>query len=139
MSAKQQTNTAQITVLCTEDSTSNVLVNRSFSPALDAVAGVYGTYWAQPSGVTGLLFPLGLAVAYNFFIRNLGAVGAGSISCNMTMSGAGSLSVVLGPGDVWLLWGNSNSLTIVNGLGIVGISVGSAAGVGVPFEYFIGG
>ena len=139
---QNQTNVAQCTILATEISTGNVLVNRSFAPSLLAAQGIYGTYLAPPGSTAALPFPAGLTTAYNVYIRNLATTVLGSVvTFNILFSGNSTPQVVtLFGGDVWLYWSLNNSGTIL-GQGVSAINLLAAAGsnTNASFEYFIGG
>jgi hypothetical protein len=138
--ATHQTNVAQVTVLCTEDSTSNVLVNRSFAPSLDAASGVYGTYTNNPAaGPIVLPFPYGIVTIFNFYARNLAAPGGGNVQFELTWTTNGAPeTVVLTPGDVILYWSNQNSVATA-GIGISLIRLDNVPASTATFEYFLGG
>ncbi len=136
--ATHQTNVAQVTVLCTEDSTSNVLVNRSFAPSLDANSGIYGTYINNPAaGTVGLPFAYGVTSIFNFYARNLAAPGGGNIQIEVTFNGGAAEVITLQPGDVFLYWSNSNAAA-TTGIGISLVRVINVPASTATFEYFMG-
>jgi len=135
--AGNMTNVAQINILCTELSTSNVLINRSFSPTLTANGGVFATYDAGTVGGAAIPFPIGIVNAYNVYIRNLNVAGGASILFIVTFNGQNATSVILGPGDVFLYWTNTNPTGPSAGISITGLAV--AAGSTGFFECFVGG
>lgn len=136
--ANNQTNVAQVSVLATENTTSNVLVNRSFSPSLDAKSGLYGTYINNPAaGTVALSFPFGFTTLYNFYARNLASVGGGSIQLSVIWTGGAAEIITLTPGDIILYWSNQDTLTTA-GIGITNVSVVNVPASTATFEYFFG-
>lgn len=135
-----QTNIAQINILCTEDSTSNVLVNRSFSPTLDGKFGLFGTYIVDPTaGPTPLPFPSGVTTIYNAYFRNLAPLGGQNINLQITWTtNATPTQICLTPGDIELYWTNQNTVVLA-GVGISAVAfTGDAGGGGNVLEYFLG-
>lgn len=139
--ANTVTNTANVQVLSTEDSTGNVLVNRTVQPSLDVVFGGSAFYALTPDNLPhAIVFPLSVTVVKHFYMRNLGAAGSilltGALAPNPTVSGNLAL---LGPGDVWFYWQASTGAPAVTGQ-VQGYwqfgYQGSAASI--PFEYFVG-
>lgn len=134
MAVKNQTNVASINILCTEDATNNVLVNRSFAPSLDAQGGQFASY--DVATVVGLLpAPPGVGIFYNVYLRNLNAPAGGIQNYSVVFQAGLAVNFTLQPGDVFLLWGNSNA-TVIAGSGITSLSV-VAGGTGF-MEYFLG-
>lgn len=136
--ANQQTNVAQISILATENTTSNVLVNRSFAPSLDAKNGVYGTYINNPAaGTVALSYPFGVTTIYNFYARNLASAGGGNIQLSVIWTGGAAEIITLTPGDVLLYWSNQDTAT-TTGIGITNVSVVNVPASSATFEYFFG-
>ena len=136
--ATNQTNTAQISVLAVEATTNNVLVNRSFAPSLAGLMGLYGTYINNPAaGTVALPFPYGVVTLFNFYARNLATLGGGKTSLQVTYTGGAAQAFVLTPGDIWLYWGNQNTVATA-GIGITAISAINVAASTATFEYFMG-
>lgn len=136
--ANQQTNVAQISILATENTTSNVLVNRSFAPSLDAKSGLYGTYINNPAaGTVSLTFPFGVTTIYNFFARNLASAGGGNIQLSVIWTGGAASIITLTPGDVELYWSNQDTATTA-GIGLTNVSVVNVPASSATFEYFFG-
>lgn len=136
--ANNQTNVAQVTVLATENTTSNVLVSRSFAPSLDAKNGLYGTYINNPAaGTVSLSFPFGVTTIYNFYARNLASAGGGNIQLSVIWTGGAATIITLTPGDVELYWSNQD-LLVTAGIGITNVSVVNVPASTATFEYFFG-
>lgn len=136
--ANNQTNVAQVSILATENTTSNVLVSRSFSPSLDAKSGLYGTYINNPAaGTVSLTFPFGITTIYNFYVRNLASAGGGNIQLSITWTGGAAEIITLTPGDIILYWSNQDTLTSA-GIGITNVSAVNVAASTATFEYFFG-
>lgn len=143
------TNQAQITILSTEDSTNNVLVNRAVQPSFDGIMGG-GIFYAQTPDTSAHNIPFPLVPisggqpieAKHFYIRNLSPAGSTTVlkidvTPNPGPSGVGS--IILGPGDVYLYWQNSSVTTFLAGMqqSISAVAVtGSASGI--LYEYFLG-
>lgn len=136
--ANNQTNVAQVSILATENTTSNVLVSRSFSPSLDAKSGLYGTYINNPAaGTVSLTFPFGVTTIYNFYARNLASAGGGNIQLSIIWTGGAAEIITLTPGDIILYWSNQDTLTSA-GIGITNVSAVNVAASTATFEYFFG-
>lgn len=122
------TNTATVNVTATEDTTQNVIVNRTI-PNLNfdssVAQGVIYASWA------GGPIALPISPAYQLYIRNNDA--ANNCTPTMTFHGVVSVGPTLYPGDVYLLWqkpGGANA-------GLTALSI--AVSANCLIEYFIGG
>ena len=138
------TNQLQLTILSTEDSTNNVLVNRSCAPQLDEFVADFTSYAKTPDGVAHSLTTggqvLGFASFSHVYVRNLAAAGSLAVLIKPNGgAGAAVVTAILGPGDVFVYWQGSVGAVAIGGViqGLADVQVqGSAAGI--VFEYFLG-
>jgi hypothetical protein len=135
------TNQLQLTVLSTEDSTNNVLVNRTAIPSLDEFVADFVAYGKATGPAFSLPFPEGFTLITKFYIRNLASIGGGSILVTWQLNGGVATEpiAVIGPGDILVYWQGSTGAAFVGatGQGINFVSVASSV-VNVPYEYFLG-
>lgn len=138
MATGNQTNTANITILATEDSTGNVLVNRTFAPSLDCNAGIFNTYMLTPQALPLVLATPTTETANfsNVYVRNTSGAGGGNVQISVTWTSSPAALVTLKPGDVFLYWGTSESSPLT---GITSIVAEVVSGSNATLEYFIGG
>jgi hypothetical protein len=133
------TNQLQLTILATEDSTNNVLVNRTVSPLFDGLFADFVSYAKTPDLAThNLIFPSGFNTMFQVYIRNLDA--AGSLLISAIPVGGGLVSfALLGPGDVFVVWAATEGAPAVGGTtqGYTQINITGSA-VGVKYEYYLG-
>lgn len=134
------TNSLEITVLATEDTTNAVLVNRSATPSLDENIADFVSYAKIPNVLTAIPFPAGITAATKIYIRNIHTAAA-SILVNMTPQGGAAANIcLLGQGDVFCYWQD-----VVGSAAVAGVSQGyttlslQASVANVLCEYFIGG
>lgn len=134
-------NSLQMTIISTEDSTSNVLVNRSVAPSLDENIATFVSY-AKTTDLLAhdIVFPLPETTVSRFYIRNLAPALGGSILVSIKPFGGVLFpAVILGPGDVFTYWPASTAAAAIAGIaqGIAQIQVQASAAL-IPFEYFLG-
>ena len=140
------TNTLQATIISQEDTTQNVPVNRAIDAQMDAGLGKYNFGYATNFQVA--LDPsIGITRFYQLYIRNMASADSEDvIGVYKGITGGGlRLIATLGPGDVFIFWGQNNASTTINtdtdgaqAPGFIGISIKSS-GVKTPVEWFIGG
>ena len=138
------TNQLQLTILSTEDSTNNVLVNRSCAPQLDEFVASFISYAKTPDGAAHSLTTggqvLGFASFSHVYVRSLALAGSLAVLTKPNGgAGAAVVTAVLGPGDVFVYWQGSVGAVAIGGViqGLADVQVqGSAAGI--VFEYFLG-
>lgn len=129
--ANKITNTLVANITATEDSTQNVIINRSTgNPAIDSSAAVISEYQLL-AGATVIGLPNTLA--YQVYIKNLDT--AKTITVNWTPNGGAAANViVLQPGDQIIFW----TTTGVTGSGITTLTLTPSA-AGALVEVFLGG
>ena len=144
--ANTVTNVANIQILSTEDSTQNVLVNRQISPSLDVVFAKGLWYQVTPDTTAhALQLPLSVPVAKHFYMRNTGSIGTLLLTYTLVGGPAPIPAIILGPGDMFLIWQASTASPAVSGI-TQGIQValgGNAFTVqgsaqGITYEWFAG-
>lgn len=133
------TNQLQLAILSTEDSTNQVLVNRTGIATLDETSQQFASYALAPVGGTPLPFPAGTSKITKLYVKNLAA--AGSLQVTAQPNGGASVTVgILGPGDIFCYWQNSTGAPAigVNSQGYTAVNVASSV-ANLPFEFFMGG
>lgn len=142
-------NTAQLSLIATEDVSSVVPVNRSVEADMNCDFGNYYYTEVGNAAIQQIIFAPPTK-AMQLFVRNLSADNANhSIGVFKMFPAAGAnpyrLIAVLGPGDFVCIWSRGkNAPTITDptdgaqGPGLVQIGL-LADAVNVPCEYFIGG
>jgi hypothetical protein len=133
------TNALQMTILSTEDSSQQVLVNRSATPSMDGDICELVSYSRTPDAVIHQMpFPVGVTTVYQIYIKNLSAAGSLMVTGNPGSTIVNTLAL-LGPGDVFLYWATTKTAPLIGALG-QGYSeidiTGSVAGI--FYEYFLG-
>lgn len=136
--ANNVTMTPQLTLLGVENTTQNVLINRSIAPSLDAITAKAVSYLLEGVGlvsVTPEITPF-----YLVYVRNLHATNA--VLVELTPVGGALVAVVnLGPGGFLMI--TDTALTAAPAVG--GISRGfsamsvQASGASTPIEYAVAG
>lgn len=145
----QITNTAQLSIIATEDVSSVVPVNRSIEADMDCDFGNY-YYTEVDSGAIQLISFAPPTKAMQLFVRNLTADnGNHSIGVFKMFPAAGAnpyrLIAVLGPGDFISIWSRGKAAPTIadptdgaQGPGLVQIGL-EADAAHVACEFFIGG
>lgn len=129
--ANKITNTLIANITAQEDSSQNVIVNRSTgNPAFDSVVAEYQGYFQLANGANAIALPA--ATCYQLYIRNLDP--ALIITPTITpKGGAPTVREQLYPGDQMIIWqvntGANAGFTAVNL---------SASGASCLVEFFIG-
>jgi hypothetical protein len=127
------TNTLVANISSTEQSTSNVDINRSVgNPSWASNVAQFTTYLALALGNNS--FNLPIATVYHLYIKNVDP--AANINVSWAQSGGINGSIIkLFPGDVIILWQNP-----ANALGgiITSLSLNASA-AGALVEFFLGG
>lgn len=122
------TNTAIINITATEDTTQNVIINRSV-PNLNfdsnLASGVI--YASLLNGANAIALPA--ATCYQLYVRNNDPALFVTVSTNV------GVIAQLKPGEVCLLW---QKATGTPGVGFTTVGL-NASGAGCLVEYFIGG
>lgn len=122
------TNTATINLTATEDTTQNVIVNRTV-PNLNFDSSVaQGVIYAAWGGGA---IALPISPSYQLYIRNNDA--ANNCTPTVTFHGGAAIGPTLYPGDIFLVWQKPGS---ANG-GFSALSI--AVSANCLIEYFIGG
>jgi hypothetical protein len=127
------TNALTATITSTEQSTSNVPINRGTgNPSFNCDFANFFTYLALNNGSNTISMPQ--IPACQVYVRNLDP--AKTVSVSWTPNG-GSLDsiIVLNPGDMILFWCNPAGTTTP---GITAMNLNASA-AGCLVEYFIGG
>lgn len=121
------TNTALINITATEDTTQNVIVNRTV-PNLnfDSNSSTGVMYASLANGANAI--PLPAATCYQLYVRNNDPANTIIVSTNVGIIGT------LKPGEVCLLW---QKATGTPGVGFTSVGM-NASGANTLVEYFIG-
>lgn len=128
------TNTLVANLTSTEQSTSNVPINRSTgNPAFNCNVGIFLTYFALAAGVNNVLLPT--PVVYQAYFRNLDAAKNLTVSWGVNGGGGNNPIITLLPGDQIIYWGNPSG---AGASGLTSISITPSA-AGCLMEYFLGG
>lgn len=129
MATTDVTNTLVANVSSTEQSTSNVPINRGTgNPAYACNVGVFATY-VQLGGSTNIVLPI--TTVTQLYIKNIDP----TLSCivNWTPKNASNATILeLNPGDQIIFWSNPGGATSP------GITSLTLTGTGLV-EYFLGG
>lgn len=133
MATTDVTNALVANITSTEQSTSNIPINRSTgNPSTNANVGVFNTYLALAGGANAIALPF--SPCTQLYIRNLDT--AKTIQVNWTQNGGGAVNVlVLNPGDQIIFWSTPGGATTP---GITALSLTPSA-AGALVEYFLGG
>jgi hypothetical protein len=136
------TNTAQVQILSVEDTTQNVLVNRTASPFLD-VTFAEGMYYETTTDTSphSFEFPFLIAgqIMKHFYVRNTSVAGSLWVSGSVNGSAPSPNLAILGPGDVFIYWQGSANAQPAGGIsqGFTGLTYQGSA-IGISFEWFVG-
>jgi hypothetical protein len=127
------TNTLIANITATEDSTQNVIVNRSNgSPSFDSTTALSMEYFVLGAGANGI--PLPVSPCTQVYIKNIDV--AKSFSVNWTPNGGGAAVIIeLNPSDSIMLWAKPGGSVTP---GITGLTITPSA-AGCLVEYFLGG
>ncbi|SRR6266481_5080008 len=133
MASTDVTNTLQANITSTEQSSSNVPINRGTgSPSFAAGVGQFTTYFLLPGGQSSI--PLPFSPVTQLYIKNLDV--AHSILVVWTQnSGAAQPVIELNPGDQIMFWCNPSGPFIP---GITALWMTPNAGTALV-EFFLGG
>lgn len=127
------TNTLVANISSTEQSTSNVPINRSTgNPSFASNSGSFVTYVALAAGVNVPFFPF--SPITQVYVRNIDAAKSLSMSW-VPNGGAAAVVIELNPGDQIILWSNPAGPVAP---GITSISFTPSTS-GCLIEYFFGG
>jgi hypothetical protein len=126
------TNTLIANVTAQEDSTQNVIINRSTgNPALDSSVAQMMEYFALLAGAN--VIPLPINPCTELYIRNIDS--AKTITVNWTPNGGAANNVILlNPNDQIIFWALPGTTTP----GITALSM-TPSTAGALVEYFLGG
>ncbi len=126
------TNTLTANITATEDTTQNVIINRSIGTLFDASASQIVEYASLAAGPTPI--SLATAICTQFYLKNIDPNGH-TVTVTWTPQGGASAVVqTLLPGDLILFWskpGGANN-------GITALSLTPSAATTL-IEYFFGG
>lgn len=127
------TNTLIANITCTEDSTQNVIINRSTgNPAFDASGATCTEYMILSALPTGIALPL--AITTQVYIKNLDTSGH-TILVNWTVNGGAARDIMtLLPGDQIIYWAIPGG----GGTGITALTL-TASLATTLVEFFLGG
>lgn len=122
------TNTAILNITATEDTTQNVIVNRTVpSLAFDSNVSSGVLYQSLANGANVIALPA--ATCYQLYVRN------NDPALLITVSTNNGVIAQLGPGEVCLIWEHA---TGTPGQGFTSLGL-NASGANALVEYFIGG
>jgi hypothetical protein len=133
MATTDVTNTLTATITSTEQSTSNVPINRGTgNPSYPANVGVFATYLALTSGTNVINLPI--SPCYQVYIKNLDLTK--TIEVTWTPNSGTNVVVEnsLYPGDLIILWQNPTGTAG----GITALTLTPSVS-GALCEYFLGG
>ena len=128
------TNALLATITATEDSSGNVILNRSTgNPSIDSSVATGMEYLALGAGANVITLPI--SPTTEVYIKNIDS--AKSIKVTWTLNGGASNDVInLNPGGQILLWDTPGSAPAAPGITALTLTPSAA---GALVEYFFGG
>lgn len=136
MATTDVTNTLTATITSTEQSTSNVDINRNTgNPAFLANVGQFTTYYALQSGANPIPLPATGFQISQVYIKNIDSTKSISVAWAPDTTGTLVTVCTLNPGDQIMLWANSTAAVTP---GITQLTLTPSA-IGCLVEYFLGG